>query len=274
MKQLFERQLAFQKLIKTPTEYLTPTDRIRACNIQVRRAIDELHESLREMPYDLSGYTKSKKVLNLNIDNVVDELVDAHLFVINALNILGVGPQTFESMCQSKQNENISRFNSKKRFRETKDDFLIVIEGPDGVGKTEICKRLSELTGHSTLRMPDPSNRDIMETFSHFYRRVIANIDDVLILDRFFPSSIIYGNYFNRDVPLNDINTLSKKRDIFVFIIDRDEPFRGDEFINETQWHDIRNLYLSHAKSNKWKIINNNSTLENCVKEILESLQF
>lgn len=274
MKTLFDKQLEFQQLIKNPTEYLTPTDRIRACNIQVRRAIDELHESLREMPYDLSGYTKSKKIISLNIDKIVDELVDAQLFMINSLNILGVGPETFNSMCETKQRENISRFETKKRFREKNDNFLIVIEGPDGVGKTEICKRLSELTGHSTLRMPDPSNRDLMETFSHFYRKIVANIDDVLILDRFFPSSMIYGNYFNRDVPLSDINTLSKKRDIFVFVIDREEPFRGDEIINQDQWYELRNIYLTYAKSNKWKVINNDSTLDNCVKQILESLQF
>jgi thymidylate kinase len=122
--------------------------------------------------------------------------------------------------------------------------------------------------------MPDPTDRDNLETYSQFYRRTVANIDDVLILDRFFPSSMVYGKYFDRDVPLNDINTLSKNRDIFVFVIDRDEPFREDEFINQSQWQDIRNLYLSHAKANKWKTINNNSTLENCVTEILESLQF
>jgi thymidylate kinase len=129
------------------------------------------------------------------------------------------------------------------------------------------------MTGHPTLQMPEPP-RERIEDFSQFYRRTVARINDVLILDRFFPSSIVYGEFFKRDVPLQDITQLSKERNIFTFIIDRETPFRGDEFINEEQWPLIREIYLQKAKANKWEVINNNSTLENCVKEIIAKLQY
>jgi len=272
MKQIFKQQLTFQRLIEQPTEFITPFERIKACNIQVRRAIDELNESLREMPYDLSGYSKSKKVYSINNEKILDEIVDAQLFIINALNILDVDYDELLLKCQMKQNENIDRFKKRQRFREQSDNFLIVIEGPDGVGKTAICDMLSKLTGYSTLRMPDTS-KDI-EEFSHFYRRTVANIDDVLILDRFYPSSLVYGQYFKREVLLDDLQLLHQKRDVFVFVIDADQPFRDDSFINEKQWPEIREIYLQQAKVNKWKVIKNDTSLENCVAEILVSLQF
>lgn len=273
MKQeIFERQLAFQKLIKNPHVFLTDHDKIAACNVQVRRAIDELQEALREMPYDLSGYTKTKKQLNISVDRIQEELADAQLFIVNVLNILGMTADDFDNICIMKQQVNMNRFETKKRFRLNKDNYIIVIEGVDGVGKSSICELLSDYTGHPIMRMPEPPLGDI-EKFSLFYRKTVANIQDVMILDRFFPSSIVYGDYFKRDVPLTDLKSLSNDRNIFTFIIDRDEPYRGDDFINEEQWPEIRELYLSHAKTNKWKVIKNDSTLEACVMKIIAELQ-
>lgn len=274
MKQkIFDQQIEFQKMIGAPIEFISPHTRIEACNIQVRRAVDELFEALREMPYDLSGFTKSKKAMNFKALLMANELVDAQLFLINALNIMGISYEDFTHLCTIKQDENVKRFIDKKRFRQDQDDFLIVIEGPDGVGKSTICKLLSDRTGIPIMRMPEPPRENI-EQFSQFYRRTVANIDGVMILDRFFPSSMVYGSYFKRDTPLDDIVKLSKKREIFTFIIDTDVPFRGDEFINEDQWPEIRNTYLSLAKTNKWEIIKNDSTLEDCVQRILEKLRY
>lgn len=119
--------------------------------------------------------------------------------------------------------------------------------------------------------MPE-TNGDI-ERFSMFYRQLIAKIDNVMILDRFFPSSLVYGTFFDRDVRIDDIISLNEQREVLVFVIDRETPFRGDLFINEEQWPQIRELYLSQAKQYKWKVIKNDSSLENCVQQIIEHLQ-
>lgn len=270
-QQLLDKQLDFQKKIKQPWKFITPRERLRAINLMLRRAGDELNEAIVATPHDLTGYSKGKKLV-IPIDEIVEEIADAQLFMANALNSLGVTWDEFLVICYNKQLENIKRFDSKKRFREKNDDHIIVIEGPDGVGKTAICKMLSEMTGYPTYRMPDGDNQN--EKSAQLYRRTIVEVNEPMILDRFFPSSMIYGRYFKRDVPLDDLIQLTKKRDIFIFIIDRDEPFRGDDFLNEEQWPEIRDLYLSHAKANKWKIIKNDSTLENCVEGIIRELQF
>jgi midasin (ATPase involved in ribosome maturation) len=194
LKKIFEQQKKFQKLIHEPTAFITPFERIKACNIQIRRSIDELFESLREMPYDLSGFSKHKKVLSSSENNIIDEMVDAFLFNVNALNILGEDAESFMRRCLTKQGINIDRFNTKQRFRNCHDNFLIVIEGADGVGKSSICEVLSQKLGYPIMKMPE-TNGDI-ERFSMFYRQLIAKIDNVMILDRFFPSSLVYGTFF------------------------------------------------------------------------------
>ena len=273
VEHIFRRQLLFQETIGVPTEFLSTFDRVKASNIQLRRAIDELHEALVEMPYDLSGYSKSKKLLSFDFTNVIDEIVDAQLFIINALNVLQINPTTFLDQCSKKQVINIDRFKGKKRFRQEQDNFLIVIEGMDGVGKSTICEELSRRTGYPILRMPDIPTTN-MEEYAHFYRRMVANLDGVYILDRFYPSSMVYGEFFQRNVPLDDVKTLHEKKEVFVFVIDRETPYRADETITEKHWPLLRNIYLDKAKQHKWKIINNDSTLNNCVQEILEGLAY
>jgi len=272
LKEIFEQQKKFQELIHERTEFITPFEKIKACNIQIRRSIDELFESLKEMPCDLSGYSTCKKILSLNKDTTIDEVVDAFLFLVNSLNILDIDAEDFLQRCSTKQLINVRRFNNKQRFREQNDNFLIVIEGVDGVGKSSICKMLSHKLGYPVMKMPTVTG-DI-EHFSNFYRRTIANINSVMILDRFFPSSLVYGKFFNRTIRLEDLLPLTKQREIFIFIIDCDKPFRGDDFINEEQWPLIRELYLSHAKANKWTVIKNDSSLESCVQQIIAKLQF
>ena len=121
------------------------------------------------------------------------------------------------------------------------------------------------------MKMPE-TNGDI-EGFSMFYRKLIAKIDNVMILDRFFPSSLVYGTFFDRDVRIDDIISLNEQREVFVFIIDRENPLRDDLFINEEQWPQIRELFLSQAKQYKWKVIKNDSSIDNCVQRIIEHLQ-
>jgi hypothetical protein len=272
MKNIYDKQKEFQQLINTPTHFITQYDKVKACNIQIRRAIDELHEALREMPYDLSGYGKSKKILSYHNESTISEIVDAQLFIINALNILGVNHDEFYDALVVKQEKNILRFKNKTRFSEKRDNFLIIIEGVDGIGKSEICEIISKRTGFPIVRMPD--TKGDIEAFSHFYRRTVMNFNQPLILDRFYLSSIVYGQYFGRSVLLDDIHKIHEDRNVFMFVIDSEKPYRSDSFINEQQWPELKKIYLEQAKLNKWKVITNNTTLNNCVEKILEELRF
>lgn len=274
MQEIFDQQNKFQGLISNPTHFVTEHEKIKSCNIQIRRAIDELHEALREMPFDLSGYGKSKKVFSFNPHTVVSEIVDAQLFMINTLNFLGITYEEFQKLCLAKQRMNVERFQSKKRFIENKENFFIIIEGVDGVGKSKICEEISHRTGYPIIRMPETAANKDIESYSQFYRKVVASLDTTYILDRFYPSSMVYSTFFNRSPLLDDLNDFLKKKNVFTFIIDAEEPYRSDDFINEEQWPKIRQLYLQQAKTNKWKVIQNNSTLENCVNEILGQLRF
>ena len=91
----------------------------------------------------------------------------------------------------------------------------------------------------------------------------------------FIRITIVFGkSSSNRTQLLEDLPKIHEQREIFIFIIDRETPFRGDEFINEHQWLQVRELYLSQAKTNKWTVIKNDSSLENCAQEIIAHLQF
>lgn len=274
LEEIFMRQQAFQELIGQPTAFVNDNRRAAASNIQLRRAEDEIGEALREIPYDISNFGQRKKLTNFSRDRIKDELADAFLFMVNAMNILDISSQGFLTHCQLKQTINVSRFKNKERFRNIDENFFIIIEGPDGVGKTEICKQLSMKLGYPIIRMPDMSDEVTVEEYSQFFRSLVAQIPGVIILDRFYPSSIVYGQHFGRTLNIDDVGALSEQRDMFVFIIDSDQPFRGDTHIDAENWKQIRKLYLENAKLYEWKVIKNDTTLENCLNAIIGSLQF
>lgn len=278
IEEIFKDQLSFQKLIKQPTSFINDNNRARAANIQLRRAQDELAEALREIPYDLSNFGLKSKISSFPKDRVKDELADTFLFMVNVMNILEIDPYAFLTHCRMKQAINMNRFKDKKRFIYQPDNFLIVIEGADGIGKTEICNELATRLGYPIMRMPDrtiyPKDISDIEHYSTFYRKVIQDAPGVLILDRFYPSSMVYGEFFGRTMDTSDLEMLHEKRDVFVFIIDSDKPFRGDTLIDDVEWLQIRKLYLEKANQYEWTVIKNNTSLENCVNEIVEKLQF
>ena len=97
----------------------------------------------------------------------------------------------------------------------------IIIEGPDGVGKTTLVNKLKEHYGVDSIRLSykDPTDYD-------FYTRIMEKTD--CIFDRHFLSEIVYSKLFGRESEIGYEETtklLSQAQNLSIpiFILDCDE---------------------------------------------------
>lgn len=105
----------------------------------------------------------------------------------------------------------------------------IIIEGPDGVGKTTLVNKLKEYYNIDSIRLSYKDPKDL-----NFYSRVLEKSD--CIFDRQFLSEIVYSSLFNRECQLDkhDIATLYNKTQVLnipIFILDTEES----EIINRLE---------------------------------------
>ena len=123
----------------------------------------------------------------------------------------------------------------------------IIIEGPDGVGKSTLVTKLKEHYNIDSIRLSYKDPKDI-----NFYGRILEKTD--CIFDRQFLSEIVYAPIFGRECQLSwdDVYKLhekTKELGIKIFILDADTDEilnrinkRGDEF--EEVKNNINNLRL------------------------------
>jgi thymidylate kinase len=116
----------------------------------------------------------------------------------------------------------------------------IMIEGPDGAGKSTIAKLLSEKIKIPILEMY--TNRHIFETCieecSEVFNRTLAQLKDVsFILPRGFISSLVYSKVYKRTYDLSYIKKISailNPRVAYLYV-DKDiiRRRKKDEFTND-----------------------------------------
>lgn len=69
---------------------------------------------------------------------------------------------------------------------------IIIIEGPDGSGKTTLAKQLSRQTGYKVIHRTRPKSEEEKAVMMDEYLRVIRSRDN-MIFDRSWYSEMVYG---------------------------------------------------------------------------------
>ena len=140
----------------------------------------------------------------------------------------------------------------------------IILEGPDGSSKTTIVKMLKKKTGFLILKMPGTKKyfKDgDAETPSYLFNRTVCQLWGVnFLLDRGFPSSIVYTRVYKRQVDLSYLEGVEKMLNALVIILTATdkELFRrkpNDSIIDKKHRIEVKKEYDHLAKERNWSII-------------------
>lgn len=100
---------------------------------------------------------------------------------------------------------------------------IVLIDGPDGTGKTTVAKRISETLEIPYVKMPNMVeyfNKNSAEEFSKLFNETIVQFADCsFVLDRGFTSSLVYSHVYKRDFDLSYIDKIHKELNPLVIIL-------------------------------------------------------
>lgn len=123
----------------------------------------------------------------------------------------------------------------------------ILIDGPDGVGKTTICQLLSKKLKIPVIKMADmPKHfKNNPEAASEVYNKTIIQFkDSSFIMDRGWPTSIVYSLVYGRSYKdLEYLKDIRGKLNEKLVILIANKPFRGDKLIKSDKWKRINDEY-------------------------------
>lgn len=152
---------------------------------------------------------------------------------------------------------------------------VIIVEGVDGSGKTSVCELLSKATGYPIVKMPRMKEffSNNAEEMSKFFNEIIVQIPRGFVLDRGFPSSLVYSKVYNREFDLSYIKDIEKKLKANIFILTATEKIlksrKNDEIIQGEMLYRINEEYLKLAVSKNWKVIDTSNITPSQVSEII-----
>jgi len=152
----------------------------------------------------------------------------------------------------------------------------LIIEGSDKVGKSTVCRLLSEKLGIPVIKMKDMPRffKKNPEEASEVYNKTIVQFKDFsFIQDRGFPSSIVYSIYYNRRYPIDYIvHEISPELKAKVFILNSKSRC-ADEIVTPTEQDELREIYNNFARIYGWNIIDcENLSPEEICNKILEKI--
>lgn len=135
---------------------------------------------------------------------------------------------------------------------------IIIFDGPDGCGKTEMGKALSQITGIPYFRMATQHEnwrKGAFKTALEFDQTYIAEFlrqtGHSAIIDRAYPSEWVYSRVFGRETNervLEQVDNTFADLGARIVIPIRDLYVKEDEVIpNEKMW-DIHDAYLEFRK--------------------------
>lgn len=163
----------------------------------------------------------------------------------------------------------------------------ILLDGADGTSKTTICQMLSRFLNLPIIKMPDSKQyieKGSIEEFSKFFNEtVIQFLEFDFILDRGYPSSLVYSRVLGRDFDLSYIDKIEKmlKPKVFIFTtLEENNSHKDDRFLrNSDEVYGIKvvnkidKVFNLLAKEKGYNLINvnNKSPFEIC-NQIIEKL--
>lgn len=136
----------------------------------------------------------------------------------------------------------------------------IIIDGPDGVGKSTVCDLLSKSSGYPIIRMADSakyfSDPQFLEIMARQFNETVSQFAKYpFIMDRGYPTSLVYSKIFNRKGDLSYIKDIEYKLNPHVYILSRKEPFADDPLLNRELYPKAMELYLDLAQDRNYKVI-------------------
>ncbi len=151
----------------------------------------------------------------------------------------------------------------------------IIIEGPDGVGKSTLVKKLKEYYNIDSIRLSYKDPKDY-----NFYSRILEKTD--CIFDRQFISEIVYSPIFGRVCQLNNIeikNLLNKTKalKIPIFILNTETPELLNRLITRGGEHQviidniekIQNEFIKLSKEYNIEVIDTSKiSFEDIIKKV------
>jgi energy-coupling factor transporter ATP-binding protein EcfA2 len=128
----------------------------------------------------------------------------------------------------------------------------ILIVGPDGVGKTTICKHLSDITGIATFKCPaekqifrDGGRQSLVfdYTLTHFLHQTGHRF----LSDRSYPCEWVYAKVFERETDatllgrIDDAHANLGTRILYVY--SSVLPFQEDDIVPMERYWDVKRTY-------------------------------
>ncbi len=114
---------------------------------------------------------------------------------------------------------------------------MIIVEGPDGSGKTTLCKMLTGAFDLSYIKNPGViKNKESITERLHWYHYLYSQKN--VILDRFYPiSEAIYGPLFRNECMISDYDIGEELRKFFTFdknniLIIMQQKFKHEEHLS------------------------------------------
>ena len=133
---------------------------------------------------------------------------------------------------------------------------IIIFEGPDKTGKTSIAQKLSEVTSIPYFKFE--LEKEIFNTENAFFNllkygfpllvQFLKQTKTDVILDRSYPSEIVYSLVFNRKTDpsiLKWADKQFKEMGAVVVLCYKDKVTEQDEIIDSNYYEEIKEAYMN-----------------------------
>lgn len=149
----------------------------------------------------------------------------------------------------------------------------LIIEGSDKSGKSTICRLLSKKLNMPVVKMKDMPKyfNTNPEEASEVFNKTIVQFKHVpFIMDRGYPSSIVYSAYFRRKADLMYIKDIEKELKPIVIVLVTENPREEDEIVGALDQLMLNKFYRRYAVEFGWYVIEaTNLTPQQICKQIL-----